>query len=80
MIETNALIISFDEITNLIRLVSNDNVSIEIENNQWFYVSTDNYDTDNILKELSKKIGKTISFILIDTTTEDNNCVAIICR
>ena len=78
MKNVNAITMSFKEFQDYIGIVSNGEASIESESGEWFYVSTDQYNTDNIEKDLSDYLHINIKDVLIDLTTENENNVVLV--
>ena len=78
MKNVNAITMSFGEFRDYIVMVSNGEASVESECGEWFYVSTEQYDADNIEKDLSDYLHVNIKYILIDLTTEDEDNVVLI--
>ena len=78
MKKVNAITMKFGELQDWIGMASNGEANIECENGEWFYVSTEQYDLDNIIKDLSDCLHVNIKSVLVDLTTEDEDDVAII--
>lgn len=78
MKKVNAITMKFGELQDWIGMVSNGEANVECENGEWFYVSTEQYDLDNIIKDLSDCLHVNIKSVLVDLTTEDEDDVAII--
>ena len=78
MKKVNAITMKFGELQDWIGMASNGEANIECENGEWFYVSTEQYDLDNIIKDLSDCLYVNIKYVLVDLTTEYEDDVAII--
>ena len=78
MKKVNAITMEFGELQDWIGMASNGEANIECENGEWFYVSTEQYDLDNIMKDLSDCLHINIKSVLIDLTIEDEDDVALI--
>ena len=78
MKKVNAITMKFGELQDWIGMASNGEANIECENGEWFYVSTEQYDLGNIIKDLSDCLHVNIKSVLVDLTTEDEDDVAII--
>ena len=78
MKKVNAITMDFGEFQNYIGMASNGEASVECENGEWFYVSTEQYDLDNIIKDLSDCLHFNIKSVLIDITIEEGDDVVLI--
>ena len=78
MKKVNAITMNFEELQDFIGMASNGEADVECENGEWFYVSTEQYNLDNIIKDLSDCLHVNIKYVLIDLTTEDEDNVALI--
>lgn len=78
MKKVNAITMKFKELQDWIGMASNGEANVECENGEWFYVSTEQYDLDNIIKDLSDCLRVNIKYVLVDLTTEDEDDVALI--
>ena len=78
MKKVNVITMKFEELQDWIGMASNGEANVECENGEWFYVSTEQYDLDNIIKDLSDCLRVNIKYVLIDLTTEDEDDVALI--
>lgn len=77
MKKVNALLMTWDEFDEVVSAISNWEAGIANENGEWFYVSTEAYDLDEIETDLSIHFGQKVKNVLIDLSEEDD-CVAII--
>lgn len=77
MKKVNALLMTWDEFDEVVSAISNGEAGIANENGEWFYVSTEAYDLDEIETDLSIHFGQKVKNVLIDLSEEDD-CVAII--
>lgn len=77
MKKVNALLMTWDEFDEVVDAISNGEAGIANENGEWFYVSTEAYDLDEIETDLSIHFGQKVKNVLIDLSEEDD-CVAII--
>ena len=78
MKKVNAITMNFEELQDLIGMASNGEANVECENGEWFYVSTEQYDLDNIIKDLSDCLRVNIKSVLVDITIEDGDDVVLI--
>ena len=78
MKNVNAIIMDWNEFVYLVETISNGEATVENENGDWFYVSTEQYDLDNIIKDLSDCLRVNIKSVLIDITIEDGDDVVLI--
>ena len=78
MKKVNAITMNFGEFKDYIEMASNGEANVECENGECFYVSTEQYDLDNIIKDLSDCLHINIKSVLIDLTIEDEDDVALI--
>lgn len=77
MKKVNALLMTWDEFDEVVDAISNGEAGIATENGEWFYVSTEAYDLDEIETDLSIQFEQKVKNVLIDLSEEDD-CVAII--
>ena len=77
MIKANVLLMTWDEFDEIVDAISNGETGIANESGEWFYVSTEAYDLDEIETDLSIHFGQKVENVLIDLSEEDD-CVAII--
>lgn len=77
MKNVNAIIMDWNEFVYLVETISNGEATVENENGDWFYVSTEMYNADNVENDLSSYLQVNIKTIIIDIAKEENN-VAII--
>lgn len=77
MKKVNTLLMTWDEFDEVVDAISNGEAGIANENGEWFYVSTEAYDLDEIETDLSIHFGQKVENVLIDLSEEDD-CVAII--
>lgn len=78
MKNVNAITMSFGEFQDYIGMVTNGEASVENENGEWFYVSTEQYNADNIEKDLSNYLHVNVKSVLVDLTAEDEENVVLI--
>lgn len=78
MKNVNAIVMNYNEFEDIIGLVSNGEAGIGNESGEWFYVSTEMYNIDDIQKDLSDYLHADIKSILVDLTIAEDN-VVIIC-
>lgn len=78
MKKANTLLMTWDEFDEVVDAISNGEAGIANENGEWFYVSTEAYDLDEIETDLSIHFGQKVKNVLIDLSEEDDDCVAII--
>ena len=78
MKNVNAIIMDWNEFVYLVETISNGEATVENENGDWFYVSTEQYDLDNIIKDLSDCLRVNIKSVLIDITIEYGDDVVLI--
>lgn len=77
MKKANVLLMSYDEFNDLVGLVSDGEAGIANELGDWFYVSTEQYNLDEMNTDLSNHLGSKVVDVLIDLTNE-NDCVAVV--
>lgn len=77
MKNVNAIIMDWNEFVYLVETISNGEATVENENGDWFYVSTEMYNEDNVENDLASYLQVNIKTIIIDIAKEENN-VAII--
>lgn len=76
-ITNKCLLLTWDKFQEIVETVSNDNVSIRCADGEWFYIESEEYNSEYINSDLSKYFKKNVKDVLIDIKN-DNNCVAII--
>lgn len=79
MKNVNAIVMNYNEFNEIVGRVSNGEASIENESGDWFYVTTENYNENNINNDLSDYLHVNIESVLIDLTQDEDN-VVIICQ
>ena len=79
MRNANVFIMNFTEFEDLISKVSGGHAGIGFEANGWFYTEDDEYNTDDINKDLSSHLGVNVKGVRIDTTADEDD-VVIICQ
>lgn len=77
MKKIKALTTTWDDFDDVINHISNGEAGIANDINNWFYVSTKNYDIDNINKDLSDYLHVKVKSVLIDLSKEGENVVII---
>ena len=77
MKNVNAIIMNYNEFEDIIGLVSNGEAGIGNESGDWFYVTTEEYNLDSLLNDLSDYLHVNVQEVLVDLTAVENN-VAII--
>ena len=77
MKNVNSIIMDWNEFVYLVETISNGEATVENENGDWFYVSTEMYNEDNVENDLASYLQVNIKTIIIDIAKEENN-VAII--
>lgn len=77
MKNVNAIIMDWNEFVYLVETISNGEATVENENGDWFYASTEMYNADNVENDLASYLQVNIKTIIIDIAKEENN-VAII--
>lgn len=78
MRKVNAIIMDWNEFQTIIENASNGEASIEAEGTEWFYVSTENYNADNIENDIADYLHINIKTIIIDITKEDSDVVIVL--
>lgn len=78
MKNVNAIVMDWNEFVHLIETISNGEATVENENGDWFYVSTEMYNTDDIENDLANYLQVNIKTIIVDITKEENNVVIIL--
>ena len=79
MKKVNAIIMNYNEFEELVGKVSGGHAGIGFGSREWFYVADDEYDCDNINKDLSEQLGATVKLVRIDRAA-DKDDVIIICE
>lgn len=79
MRNVNAIVMNCDEFVDIMRLITNGHANIEMEDGEWFYVSDDEYDVSNVIKDLSEYLKVNVKAIRIDLTNDEDD-VIIICE
>ena len=77
MKKANVLLMAWDEFDEVVGLASNREAGIANENGEWFYVSTEAYNLDEIETDLSIQFGQEVKNVLIDLSEEDV-CVVVV--
>ena len=77
MRNVNAIVMNYDEFQEIINIISNGEAGIGNESGEWFYVSTEMYNVDDIQKDLSDYLHVDIKSILVDLTATEDNVVII---
>lgn len=77
MKNVNAIVMDWNEFVHLVETISNGEATVENENGDWFYVSTEMYNVDDVENDLASYLQVNIKTIIIDITKEEND-VAII--
>ena len=77
MKKANVLLMTWDEFDEVVDAVSNGEAGIANENGEWFYVTTEAYDLDEIEEDLSIQFEQKVKNVLIDLS-EENDCVVIV--
>ena len=77
MRNANVFIMNFTEFEELIGKVSGGHAGIGFEANGWFYTEDDEYNTDDINKDLSSHLGVNVKGVRIDTTADEDDVVII---
>lgn len=79
MKKVNAIVMDFDEFVKLVGEVSNDEAGVAVECGEWFYVSSEMYNADNIEEDMAYHLSVNIKSVIVDITKE-NDGVVIICK
>lgn len=79
MRNVNAIVMNYNEFEELINEVSGGHAGIGFGAREWFYTEDDEYNCDNINKDLSEHLGVNVKAVKIDTTAEEDD-VIIICE
>lgn len=81
MRKANAIVMGYSEFEKLIGEVSGGHAGIGFESGKWFYTEDDEYNTEDINKDLSEHLGVTVRDVRIDTSADaDDDDVIIICK
>ena len=78
MKNVNAIVMNYSEFDEVVGRVSNDEAGIGNESGEWFYVSTESYNVDDIENDLSDYLHVKVESVIIDMSKDENN-VVIIC-
>lgn len=79
MRNVNAIVMNYKEFEELIGKVSGGHAGIGFESSGWFYTEDEEYNTEDINKDLSDYLGVNVKAVRIDTTAEKDD-VVIICE
>jgi hypothetical protein len=79
MRKASAIIMNYNEFEELVGKVSDGHAGIGFEANNWFYTEDDEYNTDDINKDLSEHLGVNVMEVRIDTSADEDD-VIIICE
>ncbi len=79
MRNVNAIVMNYDEFEELVWKVSYGHAGIGFGTREWFYTADDEYDCDNINKDLSMSLGVKVTAVRIDTSADADD-VIIICE
>ena len=79
MRNVKAIAMNYNEFDEIVGHVSNGEAAISSESGEWFYVSTENYNTDDLKKDLSDYLHVKIESVIIDLS-KDSDGVVIICE
>lgn len=79
MKKLNAIVLQYEEFEALINEVSGGHAGIGFGSREWFYTADDEYDCDNIKKDLSNHLDVTVLAVRMDTSAEQDE-VVIICE
>lgn len=77
MKKLNAIVLQYEEFEVAMNKVSNGHLGIGFGNKGWFFTTDDEYDLDNILKDLSKYFNTTVLAVRIDTSANQDEVVVI---
>lgn len=78
MKNVNAIVMNYSEFDEVVGRVSNGEAGIGTESGEWFYVSTESYNADDIENDLSDYLHVKVESVIIDLSKMKNN-VVIIC-
>ena len=79
MKSVNAIIMNYNEFEELVGKVSDGHAGIGFEPRGWFYTADDEYDCDNINKDLSEHLGVKVTAVRMDASADEDD-VVIICE
>ena len=77
MRKVNAIVMSYDIFEEIINDISDGHAGIGFESGGWFYTEDDEYDTENINKDLSEHLGVTVTSVRIDMDADEDEVVII---
>lgn len=77
MKKVNAIIMNYNEFEELVGKVSGGHAGIGFGSREWFFVADDEYDCDNINKDLSEHLGVTVTAVRIDTSADEDDVIVI---
>ena len=78
MKNVKAITMSFGEFIDYVGMVSNGEADVEFDSKEWFYISTEQYNADNIEKDLSDYLHVNVKYVLIDMSADDKDNVVLI--
>ena len=79
MKSVNAIVMNYNEFDELVGRVSNGEAGVGNESGDWFYVTTENYNEDDINKDLSDYLHVNVESVIVDLTQDEDN-VVVICQ
>lgn len=79
MRNVNVIVMNYIEFEELVGKVSSGHAGIGFESSGWFYTEDDEYNTEDINKDLSNHLGVNVKAVRIDTTADEDD-VVIICE
>ena len=77
MRNVNAIVMNYNEFEELVGKVSNGHAGIGFDSRSWFYTEDDEYNTDDINKDLSEHLGVTVTAVKIGISSEEEDVVII---
>lgn len=77
MKKLNAIVLQYEEFEVAMNAASNGHLGIGFGNSGWFFTTDDEYDVDNVLKDLSGYFDSTVLAVRMDTSASQDEVVLI---
>lgn len=77
MRKVNAIVMNYEEFEELVNNISNGHAGIAFDSDEWFYVADDEYNVDDINKDLSKFLQVNVKAVRVDLTNDEDDVIVI---
>lgn len=77
MKKLSAIVLQYEEFEAIMNEVSHGHLGIGFGNSGWFFTTDDEYDIDNILKDLSGYFETTVLAVRMDTSANQDEVVLV---